>query len=175
MQFARVVATDSAQGRNAVVVVQGVEFLDVTAFGFGGCELVGFDDLAGFEGIVIPGPAKLVALEQEPGLASDLRIVVAGGLADLCQGEGSESFESALRFDPLGIGLRAELNDPALDFLLVDRRGSWGRLGVGLRGECPGANREEKKKESETGSCDFSLEGCLDLGHGVAQPLLRVG
>ena len=84
MQFVGVVATDSAQGRNAVVVVQGVEFLDVTAFGFGGCKLVGFDDFAGFEGVVVPGPAKLVALEQEAGLAGDLRIVVAGSLADLC-------------------------------------------------------------------------------------------
>ena len=84
VQFARVVATDSAQGRNAVVVVQGVEFLDVTAFGFGGCKLVGFDDFAGLEGVVVPGPAKLVALEQEAGLAGDLRIIVACGLADLC-------------------------------------------------------------------------------------------
>jgi hypothetical protein len=33
----------------------------------------------------------------------------------------------------------------------------------------------EKSKGCETGSCDFSLEGCLDLGHGVARPLLRVG
>jgi hypothetical protein len=78
-----------------------------------------------------------------------------------------------------------------LDFLLGVRRGRQCRLGrqsrqcrlgVGLWGKCPGASPEEKSPEkkspeekSETGSFDFSLEGCLDLGHGVAQPLLRVG
>ena len=81
------------------------------------------EDTADGEGVGIPGPAELVALDQETSLAGDLWIWMEAGEVELIQGTHTDAFQFAFCLESFRIRLGAELFDPVGYFELERRIG----------------------------------------------------
>ncbi|MFM8400420.1 MAG: hypothetical protein ACKOAH_21525, partial [Pirellula sp.] len=71
MHIACFVATDPAQGGGSVIVVQVAKISEEFDFVRAVCKFVFSDELSGFEGVVVPAPLQVIALNEVTGLAGD--------------------------------------------------------------------------------------------------------